>query len=286
MPPPVTASLAMPAPAAGALRAFLDHLVSKHGRGLEPGPGSRRLGGTAPGRVALVGAGPGDPELLTLRAARLIGEADVLVLDHLVGEGVLELARPGTERIYVGKESGHHTLPQDDINQLLVDLARQGKRVLRLKGGDPFIFGRGGEEAEALVAAGVPFEVVPGVTAGAAAAAYAGIPVTQRGLSSSVAFITGHEDACKLESAHDWQALAHGAETLVFYMGVKNLPEICRNLLKAGLPAGRPAGGAFGLYRHAANGLESARPEAYVLGMNFSVILALVPRRNHPIAEA
>ena len=112
MPPPVTASLAMPAPAAGALRAFLDHLVSKHGRGLEPGPGARRLGGTAPGRVALVGAGPGDPELLTLRAARLIGEADVLVLDHLVGEGVLELARPGTERIYVGKRHGEHSQPE------------------------------------------------------------------------------------------------------------------------------------------------------------------------------
>ncbi|HQX05468.1 MAG TPA: SAM-dependent methyltransferase, partial [Zoogloea sp.] len=133
MPPPVTARLAMPA--AGALRAFLDHLVSKHDRGLEPGPGSRRLGGAAPGRVALVGAGPGDPELLTLRAARLIGEADVLVVDHLVGEGVLELARPGTERIYVGKESGHHTLPQEDINQLLVRLATAGRRVVRLKGG-------------------------------------------------------------------------------------------------------------------------------------------------------
>ncbi|HOY02486.1 MAG TPA: SAM-dependent methyltransferase, partial [Zoogloea sp.] len=120
MPPPVTARLAMPA--ADALRAFLDQLVSTHGRGLESGPGLKRLGSPAPGRVALVGAGPGDPELLTLRAARLIGEAEVLVIDHLVGEGVLELARPSTERIYVGKESGHHTLPQEDINQLLVRL--------------------------------------------------------------------------------------------------------------------------------------------------------------------
>ena len=191
--------------------------------------------------VYLIGAGPGDPGLLTLRGRELLGLVDVVVYDYLANRAFLDFARPDAELIYVGKKGGEHTLSQEKINQLLVDLALSGKSVGRLKGGDPFIFGRGGEEAEALVAAGVPFEVVPGVTAGAAAAAYAGISVTQRGLSSSVAFITGHEDACKLESAHDWQALAHGAETLVFYMGVKNLPEICRNLLKAGLPAGRPA---------------------------------------------
>ena len=191
--------------------------------------------------VYLIGAGPGDPGLLTLRGREVLGRVDVVVYDYLANRAFLDFARPDAELIYVGKKGGEHTLPQAKINELLVDLARAGKSVARLKGGDPFIFGRGGEEAEALVAAGVPFEVVPGVTAGAAAAAYAGIPVTQRGLSSSVAFVTGHEDPDKGMSAHDWAALAHGPETLVFYMGVKNLPEICRNLLEAGLPAGRPA---------------------------------------------
>ena len=191
--------------------------------------------------VYLIGAGPGDPGLLTLRGREILGRVDAVVYDYLANRAFLDFARPDAELIYVGKKGGEHTLPQAEINRLLVDLARSGKSVARLKGGDPFIFGRGGEEAEALVAAGVPFEVVPGVTAGAAAAAYAGIPVTQRGLSSSVAFITGHEDAGKTASAHDWAALAHGSETLVFYMGMKNLPEICRNLLEAGLPAGRPA---------------------------------------------
>ena len=239
MPPPVTASLAMPAPAAGALRAFLDHLVSKHGRGLEPSPGSRRLGGTAPGRVALVGAGPGDPELLTLRAARLIGEADVLVLDHLVGEGVLELARPGTERIYVGKESGHHTLPQEDINQLLVRLATAGRRVVRLKGGDPYIFGRGGEEVEELVAAGVAFEVVPGITAACGVAAYAGIPLTHRDYAQSVVFATGHRRDG--ESTLDWAALARPHQTAVIYMGVGQLAAHCAALVGHGRAAHTPA---------------------------------------------
>lgn len=239
MPPPVTASLAMPAPAAGALRAFLDHLVSKHGRGLEPGPGARRLGGTAPGRVALVGAGPGDPELLTLRAARLIGEADVLVLDHLVGEGVLELARPGTERIYVGKESGHHTLPQEDINQLLVRLATAGRRVVRLKGGDPYIFGRGGEEVEELVAAGVAFEVVPGITAACGVAAYAGIPLTHRDYAQSVVFATGHRRDG--ESALDWAALARPHQTAVIYMGVGMLQSHCEAMIRHGRGADTPA---------------------------------------------
>jgi len=226
-------------PAAGALRAFLDHLVSKHDRGLEPGPGSRRLGGAAPGRVALVGAGPGDPELLTLRAARLIGEADVLVVDHLVGEGVLELARPGTERIYVGKESGHHTLPQEDINQLLVRLATAGRRVVRLKGGDPYIFGRGGEEVEELVAAGVAFEVVPGITAACGVAAYAGIPLTHRDYAQSVVFATGHRRDG--ESALDWAALARPHQTAVIYMGVGQLATHCAALVGHGRAAHTPA---------------------------------------------
>jgi len=226
-------------PAAGALRAFLDHLVSKHDRGLEPGPGARRLGGAAPGRVALVGAGPGDPELLTLRAARLIGEADVLVVDHLVGEGVLELARPGTERIYVGKESGHHTLPQEDINQLLVRLATAGRRVVRLKGGDPYIFGRGGEEVEELVAAGVAFEVVPGITAACGVAAYAGIPLTHRDYAQSVVFATGHRRDG--ESALDWAALARPHQTAVIYMGVGQLATHCAALVGHGRAPQTPA---------------------------------------------
>ncbi len=237
MPPPVTARLAMPA--ADALRAFLDQLVSTHGRGLESGPGLKRLGSPAPGRVALVGAGPGDPELLTLRAARLIGEAEVLVIDHLVGEGVLELARPSTERIYVGKESGHHTLPQEDINQLLVRLATAGRRVVRLKGGDPYIFGRGGEELEALVAAGVAFEVVPGITAACGVAAYAGIPLTHRDHAQSVVFATGHRrDGA---SALDWTALARPHQTAVIYMGVGQLAAHCTALVTHGRAAHTPA---------------------------------------------
>lgn len=191
--------------------------------------------------VYLIGAGPGDPGLLTLRGREVLGLADVLVYDFLANSAFLRFARPDAERIYVGKRGGAHTLTQDKINELLVELGRAGKTVARLKGGDPYIFGRGGEEAAALAAAGVAFEVVPGVTAGSAVAAYAGIPVTQRGLASSVAFITGHEDAEKGASAHNWQALAQGPETLVFYMGVKNLPEISARLLEAGMPGERPA---------------------------------------------
>jgi uroporphyrin-III C-methyltransferase len=207
----------------------------------DPGhaPRSGMRGGTAPGMVALVGAGPGDPELLTLRAARLIGEADVLVVDHLVGEGVLELARPGTERIYVGKESGHHTLPQEDINQLLVRLATAGRRVVRLKGGDPYIFGRGGEEVEELVAAGVAFEVVPGITAACGVAAYAGIPLTHRDYAQSVVFATGHRRDG--ESALDWAALARPHQTAVIYMGVGQLATHCAALVGHGRAPHTPA---------------------------------------------
>ncbi len=191
--------------------------------------------------VYLVGAGPGDPGLITVRGRELLGLADAVVYDFLANPAFLSAARGNSELIYVGKQGGAHTLPQKEINQLLINLAKSGKTVVRLKGGDPFIFGRGGEEAQALAEAGIPFEIVPGVTSGSAAAAYAGIPVTHRGLSSSVAFITGHETPGKQSSDHNWQALAHGPQTLVFYMGVHTLPDICRNLLEAGMPPERPA---------------------------------------------
>jgi uroporphyrinogen III methyltransferase / synthase len=193
------------------------------------------------GIAYLVGAGPGDPGLMTRRALELIAEADVILHDRLIPRGALDGARPDAELRYVGKEPGAPALPQEEINALLVELARAGKRVVRLKGGDPFVFGRGGEEAEALAAAGVPFEVVPGVTAGVAAPAYAGIPVTHREAASAVAFVTGHEDPEKPASALDWDALARFPGTLVLYMGVKNLPLIAERLIAAGRDGDEPA---------------------------------------------
>ncbi|HEY1359604.1 MAG TPA: uroporphyrinogen-III C-methyltransferase [Thermoleophilaceae bacterium] len=186
------------------------------------------------GTVYLVGAGPGDPGLMTRRALELIAEADAILYDRLIPAGALDGARADAELRYVGKEPGAPALPQDEINALLVDLGREGRTVVRLKGGDPFVFGRGGEEAEALAAAGVAFEVVPGVTAGVGASAYAGIPVTHRDAASGVAFVTGHEDPAKGDGALDWDALACFPGTLVLYMGVKALPAISERLIAAG----------------------------------------------------
>jgi uroporphyrinogen III methyltransferase / synthase len=169
-----------------------------------------------PGIVFLVGAGPGDPGLITARALELIVAADVIVHDRLIPRDALAAARPDAELLYVGKEPGDASVRQEEIEELLIDRARQGKIVVRLKGGDPFVFGRGGEEAEGLAEAGIPFEVVPGVTAGVAAPAYAGIPVTHRDDASAVAFVTGHEDPEKEDSALDYEALARFPGTLVF----------------------------------------------------------------------
>ena len=169
-------------------------------------------------KVYLLGAGPGDPGLLTLRAKDILSRADVVVYDYLANKAFLDFCRPDAAIYYVGKKGGDHTLPQDKINDLLVDMAKSGKMVARLKGGDPFVFGRGGEEAEELIAAGCDFEVVPGVTSAVAAPAYAGIPITHRSFCSSVSFITGHEDPTKNESSLNWEAFARSGSTLVFFM--------------------------------------------------------------------
>ncbi|MFQ6132377.1 MAG: uroporphyrinogen-III C-methyltransferase [Armatimonadota bacterium] len=194
----------------------------------------------ARGIVYLVGAGPGDPGLITLKGVRCLQKSDVIVLDRLASPGLLDHARADVEVIYVGKQAAQHTMRQEQINQLLVDLAREGKVVTRLKGGDPFVFGRGGEEAEALAQAGAAFEIVPGVTSLTAAPAYAGIPVTHRGCASSVALVTGHEDPTKQASALNWEHLAQGTDTICFAMGMGNLPEIAARLIEHGRPPHTP----------------------------------------------
>jgi uroporphyrinogen III methyltransferase/synthase len=193
------------------------------------------------GVVYLVGAGPGDPGLMTARSLALIASADAVFYDRLIPPGALDGAHEDAELVYVGKQPGVPSVPQDEIGGRLIEAARAGKSVVRLKGGDPFVFGRGGEEGEALRAAGVEFEVVPGVTAGVAATAYAGIPVTHRDDASAVAFVTGHEDPEKAESALDWDALARFPGTLVFYMGVRRLGENTAALIAGGRDAGEPA---------------------------------------------
>jgi uroporphyrinogen III methyltransferase / synthase len=193
------------------------------------------------GTVFLVGAGPGDPELLTLKAHRVLREADAVVHDYLVAPTILAFARPDAERIFVGKKGGGFCCPQRDIEGTLIRLAREGKKVVRLKGGDPFVFGRGGEEAEALVAAGISFEIVPGVTSALAAAAYSGVPLTHREHSSAVVFLTGHEDPNKPDSAIHWEDYGRLGATLCIYMGMKNLETITRRLQAGGLAPDTPA---------------------------------------------
>ena len=190
--------------------------------------------------VLIVGAGPGDPELLTVKAARLLGEADVVMYDRLVSPPILDMVPAGATRIFVGKAPREHHMTQDEINDLLVSLAESGRRVMRLKGGDPFVFGHGSDEALHLARHGIPFEVVPGVTAAAGCAAYAGIPLTHRGLAKGVRFITGHrQDGQDLDV--DWKTLADPEITLVVYMGLRNVDRICDELLAAGMEPEIPA---------------------------------------------
>jgi len=192
------------------------------------------------GKVYLVGAGPGDPGLMTVKGLACLKQADVVIYDRLVDESILQEARPDAEKIYVGKADRLHVLEQDSINQLLLEKAREGKIVVRLKGGDPFVLGRGGEEAQALAAHGIPFEVVPGVTSATAIPAYAGIPVTHRGVASSFTVITGHKASDKGEPRISWDRIAKGADTLVILMGMRNLQNIIDQLIQNGRSPSTP----------------------------------------------
>ena len=235
-----------------------------------------------PGTVYLVGAGPGDPGLLTARAIELLERADVVLYDKLIPREALGFAPDGAELIDVGKIGGGPQVPQEETERLIVEHARAGRTVVRLKGGDPFVFGRGGEEAQRLLAAGIPFEVVPGVTSGIAAPAYAGVPVTFRGAASAVAFVTGHEDPAKGRAGSDsidWEALARFPGTLVFYMGVKQLPRIASKLIEGGRPAGQPAAiverGTFPEQRSLAATLETLPDRAREAGIGAPAITVI-----------
>ncbi len=192
------------------------------------------------GKVYLVGAGPGDPGLLTLKGKTLLEHANVVLYDALVSPDILAMINPSAERIHAGKRRGMHSMLQEDITALLIEKAQTHAVVVRLKGGDPFVFGRGGEEMEGVLRAGIPVEIIPGITSGVAAPAYAGIPVTHRNYSSSVTFVTGHEQAGKYQPQVNWQAIAQGSQTIVIYMGVHNLPHILEQLQAGGLGAETP----------------------------------------------
>lgn len=194
----------------------------------------------AMGKVYLVGAGPGDPGLMTVKGKTLLEHADVVIYDALVSPSILAMINPNAERIHAGKRRGNHSLIQEDINALLISKAQEQTVVVRLKGGDPFVFGRGGEEMEDLLRAGVAVEIIPGITAGVAAPAYAGIPVTHRSYSSSVTFVTGHEHAGKYQPQVNWKAIAQSSDTIVVYMGVHNLPHILESLQQGGLGSETP----------------------------------------------
>ncbi len=230
------------------------------------------------GKVYLVGAGPGDPELLTVKAVRAIGEADAVVYDRLVPEAILDVVRDGVTRINVGKQAGYHPVPQAEINEILVRLAQSGRTVVRLKGGDPFIFGRGAEEAGELEAAGIPYEIIPGITAAQGCAAAARVPLTHRQLATGVRYVTGHRKANEPLDL-DWRSLADPETTLVVYMGLANIEEIVRNLIVQGLAADTPVlavcQGTTAQEQRLCTRLEALAAEARKAGFNGPVLFII-----------